>query len=86
MTNAALIRKTMMSLGFSTTGGENAPYIWVNCKRGSWEFFDMLLEKAGVVCTPGAGFGRCGEGYVRISAFNSRHNVEKGLARIAEAL
>jgi LL-diaminopimelate aminotransferase len=52
----------------------------------SWEFFDMLLEKAGVVCTPGAGFGRCGEGYIRISAFNHYENVETALQRIKSAL
>jgi LL-diaminopimelate aminotransferase len=86
MTNAALIRKNMTDLGFSCTGGVNAPYIWVNCKRDSWSFFDLLLSKANVVCTPGAGFGRCGEGYIRVSAFNSLENVKKALARIAEAL
>ncbi len=52
----------------------------------SWAFFDMLLEKAGVVCTPGAGFGRCGEGYIRISAFNNYENVESALERIKSAL
>jgi LL-diaminopimelate aminotransferase len=52
----------------------------------SWKFFDVLLEKAGVVCTPGAGFGKCGEGYVRISAFNSYENVQKGLEKIKKAI
>ncbi len=84
--NAALIRRAMADLGFSVTGGDNAPYIWVNTGRDSWEFFDLLLNRAGVVCTPGAGFGRCGEGHVRISAFNSRANVETALERIAAAL
>ena len=84
--NAKLIREAMTKLGFSSIGGDNAPYIWVNVKRDSWEFFDLLLNKAQVVCTPGAGFGRCGEGHVRISAFNSRANVETALARIAGAL
>ena len=84
--NAALIRKAMNDLGFATIGGDNAPYIWVNTGRDSWEFFDLLLNKAQVVCTPGAGFGKCGEGHVRISAFNSRENVEKALVRIAAAL
>jgi LL-diaminopimelate aminotransferase len=84
--NAALIRAAMTKLGFSCIGGDNAPYIWVNVGRDSWEFFDLLLNKAQVVCTPGAGFGRCGEGHVRISAFNSRANVEQALARIAAAL
>jgi LL-diaminopimelate aminotransferase len=84
--NAKLIREAMAKLGMSCIGGDNAPYIWVNTGRDSWEFFDLLLNKAQVVCTPGAGFGRCGEGHVRISAFNSRENVEKALARIATAL
>lgn len=86
MENARLIREKMLSLGFSCTGGTNAPYIWINCGMDSWKFFDMLLEKAGVVCTPGAGFGRCGEGYIRISAFNMREKVEKALSRIQDAL
>lgn len=84
--NAALIRTAMAGLGFTCTGGVDSPYIWVNVKRDSWEFFDLLLNRAQVVCTPGAGFGKCGEGHVRISAFNSRENVETALARIAAAL
>jgi len=84
--NAKLIRAAMAKLGLPCIGGDNAPYIWVNVARDSWAFFDLLLDKAQVVCTPGAGFGKCGEGHVRISAFNSRENVEKALARIAAAL
>ncbi|PTX97885.1 LL-diaminopimelate aminotransferase [Opitutus sp. ER46] len=84
--NAKLIREAMTRLGFSCMGGDNAPYLWVNTGRDSWEFFDLLLNRAQVVCTPGAGFGKCGEGHVRISAFNSRENVEAALARIAAAL
>ncbi|SMC56071.1 LL-diaminopimelate aminotransferase apoenzyme [Desulfocicer vacuolatum DSM 3385] len=85
--NAELIRMAMEELGFTFVGGDNSPYIWVDGQgRDSWEFFDLLLSKAGVVCTPGAGFGRCGQGYIRISAFNSRENVEKAMVRIAEAL
>src|SRR5471032_890346 len=84
--NAALIRAAVTALGFSCVGGDNAPYIWINVGRDSWEFFDLLLNNAQVVCTPGAGFGKCGEGHVRISAFNSRANVETALARIAAAL
>jgi LL-diaminopimelate aminotransferase len=86
MANAELIRKKMSVLGYGCTGGVNAPYIWVECGSDSWAFFDMLLNKAGVVCTPGAGFGRCGEGFIRISAFNSRENVEKALEKIAGAV
>jgi LL-diaminopimelate aminotransferase len=84
--NAALIRAAITKLGFSCIGGDNAPYIWINTGRDSWEFFDLLLTKANVVCTPGAGFGKCGEGHVRISAFNSRENVVAALERIAAAL
>ncbi|PTY06325.1 LL-diaminopimelate aminotransferase [Opitutaceae bacterium EW11] len=84
--NAALIRQAVSKLGFTCVGGENAPYIWINTGRDSWEFFDLLLNKAQVVCTPGAGFGKCGEGHVRISAFNSRENVVAALERIAQAL
>ncbi len=86
MTNAGLIRHEMQRLGYRCIGGENAPYIWIATGRDSWAFFDMLLEKAGVVCTPGAGFGTCGEGYIRISAFNSRENVATAMARIRQAL
>lgn len=84
--NAKLIREAMTKLGLTCIGGDNAPYIWVDTGRDSWEFFDLLLNQAQVVTTPGAGFGRCGEGHVRISAFNSRANVEQALARIAAAL
>jgi LL-diaminopimelate aminotransferase len=84
--NAQLIRAAMGKLGLSCVGGDNAPYIWVNVRRDSWEFFDLLLSKAQVVCTPGVGFGKCGEGHVRISAFNSRENVKTALERIAAAL
>jgi LL-diaminopimelate aminotransferase len=84
--NAKLIREAVTRLGLPCAGGDNAPYIWVNVGRDSWQFFDLLLTKAGVVVTPGAGFGRCGEGHVRISAFNSRENVTAALERIAAAL
>jgi len=84
--NAALIRREISSFGFDCIGGENSPYIWVDGKTDSWEFFDRLLEKAGVVCTPGAGFGKCGEGYIRISAFNNFENVQKAMTRVKEAL
>jgi LL-diaminopimelate aminotransferase len=86
MRNAGLVRKEIGALGYDCVGGANSPYIWIDGKRGSWDFFDTLLERAGVVCTPGAGFGRCGEGYIRISAFNSHENVEKAMERIRDAL
>jgi LL-diaminopimelate aminotransferase len=86
MRNAALIRKEITGLGYDCVGGENGPYIWINGKRDSWEFFDLLLTTAGVVCTPGVGFGKCGQGYIRISAFNSYENVQNAMVRVKEAL
>lgn len=84
--NADLICREIEALGYTYDGGRNSPYIWVDGQRDSWSFFDMLLNKAGVVCTPGAGFGSCGEGYIRISAFNSYENVKEAMARIARQL
>jgi len=84
--NAALIRTEMEALGYECVGGENSPYIWIYGKSDSWQFFDLLLEKAGVVCTPGAGFGKCGEGFIRISAFNNYESVEEAMDRIRKAL
>jgi LL-diaminopimelate aminotransferase len=86
MKNARLIRKKMTELGYECVGGDNSPYVWIDGKQDSWDFFDMLLNKAGVVCTPGAGFGKCGEGYIRISAFNSYENVQEALKRIQQVL
>jgi len=86
MKNAERIRKEMIDLKLSCVGGENSPYIWINAGGDSWDFFDTLLKKAGVVCTPGAGFGICGNNYIRLSAFNSYANVEKAMGRIREAL
>ncbi len=84
--NARLAVNALSDLGYSCYGGKDSPYIWLDAGMDSWQFFDLMLDKAGVVCTPGAGFGRCGEGFVRISAFNSRGNVEKALDRIRAAL
>jgi LL-diaminopimelate aminotransferase len=86
LNNAALIRATISELGYDFVGGNNSPYIWIDGKRDSWDFFDMLLNTTGVVCTPGAGFGRCGNGYIRISAFNSYENVTIAMARLTETL
>lgn len=84
--NADLIRKEITKLGYDHVGGENSPYIWIDGGGDSWEFFDMLLNKTGVVCTPGAGFGKCGNGYIRISAFNSYENVQKAMGKISSTL
>ncbi len=83
--NAKIIKTALSKAGYTCTGGDNSPYIWVETGTDSWEFFDKLLNKANVVCTPGSGFGKCGEGYIRISAFNSRENVNKAVDRILKA-
>ncbi|MFZ5570001.1 MAG: LL-diaminopimelate aminotransferase [Thermodesulfobacteriota bacterium] len=86
MKNAALIHSEMTALGYDCSGGINSPYIWVDCRMDSWKFFDRLLTEAAVVCTPGAGFGLCGEGFIRISAFNSYENVHEAMQRIRTVL
>jgi len=86
LNNAKYIKEKVGALGYRCIGGENSPYIWVDAKGDSWAFFDKLLNTCGVVCTPGAGFGRCGEGYIRISAFNSFENVQEAMERISQAL
>ena len=82
--NAKIIREELTNAGLNVYGGVNAPYVWVQTPHGlsSWEFFDKLLETVNVVGTPGSGFGAAGEGYFRISAFNSRENVEEAMKRI----
>ncbi len=86
MENAATIRQSLSSFGYRIYGGVNAPYVWLHTPEaiGSWEFFDVLLEKANVVGTPGAGFGASGEGYFRLSAFNNPANVKEAMDRIAK--
>lgn len=87
MENARRLREGLGAAGFTVFGGVHAPYIWMRVPAGatSWGFFDDLLAKAHVVGTPGAGFGPAGEGYLRLSAFNSRANVDEALARIRSA-
>ncbi|MGA1205367.1 MAG: LL-diaminopimelate aminotransferase [Opitutales bacterium] len=82
MENAAIILDTMKGLGFNCAGGTNAPYVWIKTDTPSWDFFDKLLNETAIVCTPGAGFGTCGENHFRLSAFNSRKNVETAMERI----
>jgi LL-diaminopimelate aminotransferase len=86
MENAKIIREKLTAANLSVYGGINAPYVWVKTPHGlsSWEFFDKLLETVNVVGTPGSGFGAAGEGYFRISAFNSRKNVEEAMQRITD--
>jgi LL-diaminopimelate aminotransferase len=84
MENARIIREGLTSAGYVAYGGQNAPYIWLRVPEGvtSWDFFDRLLAQANVVGTPGSGFGSCGEGYFRLSAFGLRENVEEAVERI----
>ncbi|MFC5651655.1 LL-diaminopimelate aminotransferase [Paenibacillus solisilvae] len=84
MTNAAIIRDGLSSLGLEVFGGVNAPYIWLKTPNGldSWAFFDKLLSEAHIVGTPGVGFGQSGQGYFRLTAFGSRENTEKAVERI----
>lgn len=86
MNNAGIIKKTMRDIGFSTYGGEHAPFIWVKANKPSWDFFKELLSKTGVVTTPGAGFGPSGEGYIRISAFNHLEQVNNAMEKIQQFL
>ena len=82
--NAKLIADTMRKKGIWFTGGENSPYIWLKCPQGmgSWEYFDVLLTKANIVGTPGAGFGKNGEGYFRLTAFGDRENTIEAMRRL----
>lgn len=88
MENARVMRETLAEMGFKVYGGKDAPYLWVSTPSGmsSWDFFDWMLHSAHVVCTPGAGFGPSGEGYVRLTAFGIHENTEKALRRMANRL
>lgn len=82
--NAKIIRESLSKIGLTTFGGVNSPYIWIKNPNNmdSWEFFDLLLKEANIVTTPGSGFGPCGEGYIRLTAFNTLENTKKAMERI----
>ena len=86
--NAKIITDAMKKANINYVGGENSPYIWLECPNGmkSWEFFEFLLEKANVVGTPGAGFGENGEGFFRLTAFGNRENIIEAVDRILKCL
>ena len=88
MNNARLLREGLTVAGFQVFGGVNAPYVWVKTPRKmtSWEFFDQLLQKSHIVGTPGSGFGASGEGYFRLSAFNSFENTQAAIERIQKSV
>ena len=82
--NAATLRRAAERAGLVCFGGKNAPYVWVRCPNGmkSWDWFDLLLREKRIICTPGAGFGACGEGYVRFSAFGAREDTLQAAERL----
>lgn len=82
MENAKLISDTLTKCGIWHTGGVNSPYIWLECGMDSWEFFDKLLNEVQIEGTPGSGFGKCGEGYFRLTAFNTRENTIEAMHRL----
>lgn len=86
--NAKIIRTSLENAGLRVYGGENSPYIWAKTPDGmkSWDFFDKLLKEAGVVTTPGAGFGPSGEGYIRLTAFSTKENTIKAMEKIKKIL
>ena len=88
MENAQLIKKTCKGFRLECYGGVNAPYVWVKTPHNmnSWDFFDYLLSKSNVICTPGAGFGKSGEGFFRLSGFTEKEDIKKALKRMAELL
>jgi LL-diaminopimelate aminotransferase len=87
LNNAKIIREGLQNAGFEVYGGINSPYIWLKTPEGytSWQFFDMLLEKTGVVGTPGSGFGKNGEGYFRLTSFNTTENTQRAVERIIDS-
>lgn len=88
MENARTIAAAMREMGIWFTGGEHSPYIWLKCPNNmkSWDFFDLLLEKANVVGTPGAGFGKNGEGFFRLTAFGDKQNTVEAVERMKKLL
>ncbi len=88
MKNASVIREELTDMNFKVYGGADSPYLWVRTPNSmtSWEFFDWMLHSAHVVCTPGAGFGPSGEGYVRLTAFGTHEKTEEALHRIDKKL
>ena len=88
MQNAKIMKEALDSINIWHIGGENAPYIWLKCpnKLKSWEFFDILLNDAHIIGTPGAGFGKNGEGFLRLSAFNSKENTIEAMRRIKKII
>ena len=87
-TNAQIITNTLTELGIEFTGGINSPYVWFKCPNNmdSWDFFDLFLNKANVVGTPGVGFGKNGDGWFRLTAFNTLENTQEAMKRLKSIL
>ena len=88
MENARMMREALIRMGLKVYGGKDAPYLWVSTSdsMNSWDFFDMMLHSAHVVCTPGVGFGTSGEGFVRLTAFGTHESTKEALRRMAAVL
>ncbi len=87
MENAKIIKSALKDIGYDVYGGNNAPYLWARIKgMSSWEAFDYILEKANIVTTPGVGFGKAGEGFLRFSAFGHREDINEAVKRLKECL
>lgn len=88
LSNAKAIKDCFQKLGYTVYGGENSPYVWLKTPGdfSSWQFFDHLLENYQIVGTPGAGFGKCGEGFFRLTGFGSAENTKKAIARLEKGL
>jgi LL-diaminopimelate aminotransferase len=86
MENARIMAETFDELGVKYTGGKNSPYIWFKCNMPSWDFFDLLLKEKQVVGTPGSGFGKNGDGWFRLTAFNTKENTIEAMKRVKELL
>lgn len=86
--NAGIIRRSLSQAGYAVFGGEDSPYVWIKGKNGesSWQLFGDMLEKYHISCTPGVGFGVSGEGYIRLTGFNSRENTLKAMGRICDGM
>ncbi len=84
--NAGIIRRSLSQAGYAVFGGEDSPYVWIKGKNGesSWQLFGDMLEKYNISCTPGVGFGVSGDGYIRLTGFNSRENTLKAMKRICD--
>lgn len=81
--NARLLKQGLQNIGYTVYGGEQIPYLWVDCKTESWSLFDLLLNEKQIVTTPGSGYGKAGEGFLRFSAFGKRQDLIEAIERLS---